>query len=292
MQKTLVTSGNIGNFVAESLAEKGFSVRVLVRTVKPNRKWESLGVEQVEGDLGDVASLASAFDGVDRFFSVTPMAENLTELGTNAIQAAKEAGVDYIVRSSAMGAAENAITIGRWHYEVEKVLEASGIPHTILQPNTFMQSYLMNADAIKGTRAFYMPQGDGKVSLVDVRDIAAVAVACLSEDSHAGKRYVITGGEALSNAQIAEKVTSALGKRITYIDVTPEQAEESMAKSGIPSWMIQCLLELFTVSKAGYLAEISPVVKQLLKREPILFDRFLRDNLAAFRSDQEIASVA
>jgi uncharacterized protein YbjT (DUF2867 family) len=292
MAKTLATNGNIGNHVAEALAEKGVSVRLLVRTIKRNPRWDSLGIEQVAGDLSHVDSLAPAFDGVDRFFSVTPMVENLVELGTNAVAAAKKAGVDYIVRSSAMGASQEAITLARWHYEVEKAIEASGIPYTILQPNTFMQSYLMNAETIKTTNAFYMPQGDGKVSLVDVRDIAAAAVVCLSEQGHAGKRYVITGGEALSNTQIAEQLTHALGKQITYVDVTPEQAKDSMSKSGMPSWMIQCLLELFAISEAGYVAEISPAVKQLLKREPISFDQFLKDNLAAFRPDREIAGVA
>lgn len=193
MEKILVTSGNIGNYVAESLAQKNVSVRVLVRTIKPNRKWDALGIEQVAGDLGNVRSLAPAFDGVDRFFSVTPMLENLVELGTNAVEAAKKAGVAHIVRSSAMGASENAITIGRWHYAVERAIEASGIPYTILQPNTFMQSYFMNAETIKTANAFYMPQGDGKVSLVDVRDIAAVAVACLTDGGHRGKNMCSPG---------------------------------------------------------------------------------------------------
>jgi uncharacterized protein YbjT (DUF2867 family) len=292
MPKTLVTGGNIGNYVAEGLAKKHFPVRVLVRRVKSNPHWENLGIEQVSGDFGDVPSLAPAFDGVDRFFSLSPMVENLAELGTNAVTAAKQAGVDYIVRSSAMGASENAITIGRLHREVEKAIEGSGIPYTILQPNTFMQSYLVNADTIKSTSAFYMPQGDGKVSLVDVRDIAAIAVACLTEAGHQGKKYVITGEEALSNVHIAEKLTHALAKKTTYVDVTPEQAKEAMAKSGVSPWMIQCLLELFAISKAGYVAEVSPVVKQVLKRDPISFDQFLEENDAAFRADHEIAGVA
>lgn len=268
MPKVLVTGGNIGNYVALGLAKKGVSVRVLQRRVSPNGKWGILGIEQVAGDFRDVGSLAAAFDGVDRFFSVSPMVENLAELGTNAVTAAKQAGVDYIVRSSAMGASEDAITIGRLHREVEKVVEASGIPYTILQPNTFMQSYLTSADAIKNTGAFYMPQGDGQVSLVDVRDIAAVAVACLSEGGHQWKKYAITGGEALSNRQIAARLTNALGTKITYVDVTPEQAKRSMEASGMSPWLIQCLLELFAVSKAGYVAEISPVVKEVLKRDP------------------------
>jgi uncharacterized protein YbjT (DUF2867 family) len=283
MAKVLVTGGNIGNYVAEGLGTKGVPVRVLVRRVSPNKRWQEFGIEQIAGDVANVDSLVPAFDNVDRFFSVTPFVENLVELGQNAIAAARTAGVRYIVRSSAMGASETAITMGRWHREVEKALEASGITFTILQPNTFMQSYLMNVESIKQRSAFYLPQGDGRVSLVDVRDIAAVAVACLTEDGHQGKKYVLTGGEALSNAEIAQKVTEVLGTQICYRDVSPKQAENSMTSSGMPRWMVQCFLELFEISKAGYVAEISPIVEQVLKRKPISFDQFLRDNREYFR---------
>jgi uncharacterized protein YbjT (DUF2867 family) len=292
MQKALVTSGSIGNYVAEELAAQGVPVRLLVRSSKPNRQWAELGIEQVAGDLAKFESLTPAFQGVDRFFSVTPFVENLVELGNNAVEAAKRAGVRHIVRSSALGAGETAITVGRWHREVEKTLENSGIPYTILQPNTFMQSYFMQAESIKNSDSFYMPQGQGKVSLVDVRDIATVAAACLTERGHEGKKYVVTGNEALSNDDIAHKLTAALGRKISYHDVTPQQAEESMTRAGVPNWMARALLELFDFCKLGYAAEISPAVEQILRRKPIAFDRFLADNARAFRPEREIAGVA
>ena len=102
LKKILVTDGNIGRHVAEGLAKKGVLVRLLVRSFTPNTGWESLGIEQVEGDMSNIDSLAASFEGVDRFFSVTPYVENLVELGINAIEAAKRAGVTYIVRSSMM----------------------------------------------------------------------------------------------------------------------------------------------------------------------------------------------
>lgn len=292
MPRTLVTGGNIGDHVAEALAEKGISVRVVSRSVKPNQRWGDLGIEQVAVNFEDKNSLAAIFDGVERFFSATPLVENFVQLGNNAIEAAKRAGVHYIVRSSAMGASDTAISIGRWHREVEKTVENSGIPYTILQPNTFMQSYFMQAESIQRSNAFYMPQGEGKVSLVDVRDIAAVAVACLCAKGHEGEKHVLTGPEALSNGEIAQKLTSALGRKITYYDVTPDQAQESMAKAGMPAWQIQTLLELFEVSKRGWVAEVSPAVEEILKRKPISFDHFLAQNISAFRPDREVAGVA
>ena len=292
MKKVLVTDGNIGSHVAEGLARSGVSVRVLVRSVRPNSKWNELGIEQTAGDMTSIDTLTPAFDGVDSFFSVTPYVENLAQLGINAIEAARRADVGYIVRSSLMHGNDESITLRRWHSEVERAVEESGIPYTILQPNTFMQSFLMNAETIKSANAFFMPQGEGKVSAVDVRDIAAVATACLTESGHEGKKYTITGGEALSNGELAEKLSNVLGRKITYYDVTPEQARDSMTKAALPGWMVQTLLELFAVSKAGDVAEVSPAIEQILHRKPITFDQFLAENAQAFRPAGEVAGAA
>jgi uncharacterized protein YbjT (DUF2867 family) len=287
MQKALVTGGNIGRYVAEGLAGKGVPVRVLVRRVELNRKWLDLQIEQVACDLGDVTSLAAAFDNADRFFCVTPLVENLVELGINAVEAAKRAGVRYIVRSSALGASEQASTMQRWHRAVEKVVEESGITNTILQPNTFMQGYL-DAESIKRDGAFYMPIGDAKISLVDVRDIAAMAVACLTEAGHEGKKYAVTGGEALSNADVANKLTSVVDKQVTYVNVSLGQAKESLTKAGMPGWMVSAFLELFGAIGAGVASELSPAVEQVLKRKPISFDQFLTENAALFRNPASV----
>lgn len=289
LKKILVTDGTIGRHVAEGLAKKGVQVRLLVRSFAPNAGLESLGIEQVEGDMSHIDSLAAAFEGVDRFFSVTPYVENLVELGINAIEAAKRAGVTYVVRSSMMKASKAAITLRRWHREVEETVEESAIPYTILQPNTFMQSLLMNVETVKSANALFMPQGNGKVSIVDVRDIAAVAVVCLTEIGHEGKKYSITGREALSNSEIAEKLGNVLGRKIIYYDVDPEQAKDSMLKIGMPSWMVTTLLELFAVCKVGDCAEVSPCAEQILKRNPLLVDQFLKENAAAFTPAGEVA---
>lgn len=292
MPKILVSGGNIGNYVAEELTSKGKAVRVLVRNPRPKRRWAELGIEQFAADLSKPATLTPAFEDVERFFSVTPFVENLVELGTNAIEAAKNAGVRYMVRSSAVGASDDGITMSRWHREVEKAVEGSHIPYTILQPNTFMQSYFMQAETIKRGDGFYMPQADGRVSLIDVRDIAAVAVRCLTESGHEGKAYTLTGDEALSNAEIASKLSAALGRKISYYDVTPEQAQDSMTKAGVPGWMAKALLELFAVCKAGYAADVSAAVQGILRRKPITFDQFLTENIESFRLGREVFGVA
>lgn len=283
MNLILVTPGTIGDHVATQLQSKGHRVRVLVREVLKDAPWNALGIEQVAGDLRSIESLAPAFQGVEKFLSVSPFVEDLAQLGLNSIEAAKRAGVKHIVRASAMGAASDSpITAPRLHAQVEETLAGSGISYTVLRPNAFMQNYLGLAAGIKSQGAFYLPQGDSKISAVDARDIAAMAVCTLTEPGHAGKTYTVTGPEAISNQEVAEKMSTQLGRKITYVNVTDEQAADSMRASGMDAWSVGVMIELMQAARAGYMAATSPDARNILKRPPASFDQFLKDHLQVF----------
>lgn len=276
-------TGNVGSPVMTNLIAQGYAPRAVVREKINNPAWENAGVEQIEADLNDVESLAKAFDGADKVFSLSPLVENMVELGKTAVEAAKRAGVKHLVRSSALGADINApITMGRWHGEVEQAIENSGLDFTFVQPASFFQNYLGYADTIKKNNAFYLPMGEGKVSLIDVRDIAAVAVAALTEDKHAGKRYAVTGGESLSCADISEILTDVLGRKINYVDVPEDKARKQMLDSKMPDWMVKMVMELNGIGKAGYLAEVLPTVTEVTGQKPRTFRAFVEENRAAF----------
>jgi uncharacterized protein YbjT (DUF2867 family) len=188
--------------------------------------------------------MSSALQGCEAFFSLTPLVENMVEAGIKAIEAAKAAGVRKIVRSSAQGAGpEAAIQLGRMHYAVEKAVEDSGISFTVLRPTNFMQNYLNfgTPQTIQGQGAFYAPLGDAKLSPIDTRDISAVAAKVLIESGHEGKRYELTGSESLSSAEIAELFSKALGRKISYVDISEEKAREAMAANGVPAWLVKVL---------------------------------------------------
>lgn len=283
MDTVLVTGGNIGNHVAGQLAARGVRVRVLVREIIPNPTWKAQGIEQVAGNLNDPDSLTQALQGAKKFFSIFPLTENLPQMAVNTVEAAKRAGVKYIVRSSSMGAAtDGAIMAARLHGQAEESLEHSGIPHTIVRPTAFMQNYLLSAASIQAQSAFYLPQGEGRIGLVDARDIAAVAVEALTGAGHEGKKYSVTGPEALSNQDVAEELTRLLDRKIDYVNVTDAQAGESMRSGGMPEWNVRAMLELLGVARAGYMAALSPDAELVLKRKPISFDRFLADHKETF----------
>jgi len=234
-----------------------------------------------------VESMTKALEGGDAFFSLTPLVENMVEAGAKAVQAAKAAGIKKIVRSSAQGAAPEAgIELGRWHYAVEKAVADSGIPFTILRPANFMQNYLNfgTPQTIRAQSTFYSPLGEAKISPVDTRDISAVAARVLMEAGHEGKRYDLTGGESLSNGEIAELFSRALSRKISHIGIPETAAIEAMAKAGTPAWLVRLLTELNAVGKAGYLAAVKPDTELILKRKPITFAQFIRDHLPAFKA--------
>jgi uncharacterized protein YbjT (DUF2867 family) len=285
--KIIVNSGNIGTPVAVELAKAGVEVTLTVRTPKASAEMDKLGIKQVAFDINSVESMSTALKGGDAFFSLTPLVENLVEAGTKAVQAAKAAGIKKIVRSSAQGAGPDAgIDLGRWHYAVEKAVADSGISFTILRPANFMQNYLNfgTPETIKAQSAFYSPLGEAKVSPIDTRDISAVAARVLVESGHEGKRYDLTGGESLSNAEIAELLSQALGRKISHITIPEAAASDAMAKAGTPPWLVHLLTELNAVGKAGYLAAVKPDTELILKRKPIKFSQFIQDHLAVFKA--------
>jgi uncharacterized protein YbjT (DUF2867 family) len=206
----------------------------------------------------------------------------MVEMGALLVEEAKKAKVKHIVRLSVLGAGTVQIPIPRWHRQVEKLIEESGITYTFLRPNSFMQNFINFGYTIKNQGAFYLPSGDSKVSYVDVRDIAAVAVKALIQNGHENKAYDITGPEVLSNHEVAEILSEVTGKKINYINVSDDDARNGMKMMGMPDWLINALIELYKITRSGFGADVSPVVEQITGRNPISFNQFAKDYAEAF----------
>jgi uncharacterized protein YbjT (DUF2867 family) len=224
MATILVTgaTGTVGSEVVRQLSTKGETVKAAARSANDTTFSHLNGVQTVQLDLNSTGKFASAFQGVDKLFLLTPLQSNMVDLTSNLVNEAKNAKIKHIVKQSVMGAdAEPGITASRLHRQAEKIIEESEIPFTFLRPNDFMQNFVnFYSPTIKNKNAIYLPAEDAKVSFVDVRDIAAVAVKTLTEDGnnrHNGKAYTITGPEALSYYQVAEILSNATGKKINYV---------------------------------------------------------------------------
>ena len=284
-------TGTNGIEIVKLLSRKGVPCRALVRTSEKSGILSGLpGIEIAYGDFGQPESLAPALNGIHKALLISSADPRLPELQGNFIQAAKRAGVPYVVKFSgawSMGGADlRGWRFARWHAEAEKQLEDSGLAFTHLQPNQFMQVYLRFQPTIAAQGKFFAACKDSKVSPVDVRDIASVAVAVLTGSGHEGKSYVITGPEALTYYEVAEKLSTAIGKKVTYVDVPLEQAKKAMVDSGAPDWFVDGQMEQYQVRLKGYQAAVTSVIAEVAKKQSISFDQFARDYSSYFRGEQ------
>jgi uncharacterized protein YbjT (DUF2867 family) len=147
-----------------------------------------------------------------------------------------------------------------------------------------MQNFITyNGATIKTQNAFYGSQGDGKVSHIDLRDIAAVAVKTLTEGGHEDKAYTLTGPEALSNARVAEILSEDTGREIKYVDLTAEQFKQALLGAGLPEWSANALVDLQQFYRRGGASAVTRDVEQLLGRKSTSFEQFSRDYAQAFQ---------
>jgi uncharacterized protein YbjT (DUF2867 family) len=284
MTKVLVTgaTGTTGKPIFELLSRMD-GLEVIGASRSGDNEGNSNG-KLVKFDYTDRQTIQAALEGVDKVFLVTPPVQDMLRMEQTVIGEIKNAGIKQVVKLSVAGAdAENGITFGKLHRELEKEIEQSGIAYTILRPMSFMQNYVnFMGYTIKTQNAFYLPMGDGRVSVVDVRDIAEVAVKALTEKEHAGKTYTLTGPQALSNQEIADILSSITGRKINYVDVTAEQAKEGMKGVGMPDWNIERMLELYHINKLGYTAQVTDDIEQVTGNKPRTFEQFANDFKEAF----------
>ncbi|MGH6630081.1 MAG: SDR family oxidoreductase [Burkholderiales bacterium] len=277
--------GTVGSEVLKQLRQRGAAVRAGFHSPKKAEQVRAQGVDAVVLDFADRASIAAALKGADKVFLLGATAPNQAELEINVVEEAKKAGVGHIVKLSVLDATGEKFALARWHRAVEKEIERSGLAYTFLRPNEFMQNFVnYYAGTIQSQGAFYFPARDSRVSLVDVRDIAAVAVEALTRPGHEGKAYDLTGLEPLSNAELAEKLSAALGAPVKYVDVPPEVFKQGALASGTPEFYADMLLDLYRFYIEGGAQHVSGDVEKVTGRKPRTFDDFARDHAAAFRS--------
>jgi uncharacterized protein YbjT (DUF2867 family) len=284
MHKTILVTGATGTVGREVVKQLSMQDDIRVRAgVHSFIKGENLrrlpDVEVVEMEFDDPDSLHAAFTHVDKVFLITPFSHDQVEQARILVDEAKRADVQHIVRLSASGAdAEPAIQLGRWHREIEKDIEQSGIAYTHLRPTSFMQNFInSSAESIKQEGRFYMPTGDGKISYVDARDIAAVGVEALVGTGHEGKAYEVTGPEALSHTEIADIFSEVLKKDVQFVDIPEHTALQAMLSQQMPDWMANAMLELYDVYKSGYGCRITDTVERLAGRPAHSFRHFVED---------------
>jgi uncharacterized protein YbjT (DUF2867 family) len=275
-------TGNIGALVVERLLERGERPRVFVRDAEKARARFGDRVEIAVGDLADAASLSAALAGVDALFLVN-MGHDLDVRDAAAAKAALAAGVRHLVKLSSIDAREQNVGTGVWHARGEAAIRESGIVFTFVQPSGFMVNALYWARSIKAEGVVRTSTGDGRIPFIHSGDIADVAVEALTTRAHDGASLPITGPEALSYAEMTDKIGGALGRPLRFEPISDEEARRQQIAWGAPDPLVEARLSIFRAIREGRLSAVTSTVARVLGREPITFDRWVLENVGAFR---------
>jgi uncharacterized protein YbjT (DUF2867 family) len=270
--------GTVGREVVKQLKLAKVPFRVAYFSPEKVEAALANGIEAVTIDYNRPETLRSAFQGCDKLFLLGPNALNQTQLELNAVEAAKAVGVQHIVKQSVMGAEAEDFSLALLNRPVEQAIESSGMTWTFLRPSSFMQNVVtFMSETIKAESAFYSASDAGKIAHVDVRDIAAVAVKALTEPTHGGRAYTLTGPEAITYDELAQELSTVLGHAISHISLPPEDLKQAMLAEGMPEAIADRMLDLERYYRENKANRITNDIQQVTGQEPRRFAQYARD---------------
>jgi uncharacterized protein YbjT (DUF2867 family) len=276
----VTTAGKVGAETARLLAEQQIPVRVLVRSPAKAKVLADAGAHVVAGDLDESASIDAAMAGVTAVVLVSP-AVPAQEL--NVVASAARAGVGHVVKATSKASPDSPIARRRGQSEIEAGLAASGLPHTLLRSNAYMQNVLALAPQIAKTSGFGSAAGKGRTGMVDARDVAAVAAEiAATPTAHVGKTYWLSGPQPISNYDVAAVLSRLLGRTITYRELSFEENKDAMIRVGVPEQIAHMNAQAFSLTADGDAEWVTDDVPTLLSRPAQSFEQFIADYAASF----------
>jgi uncharacterized protein YbjT (DUF2867 family) len=276
----VTTAGKVGAHAAALLARGGHETRLVVRDPDAHRGLRDAGVELVRADLDDPKSVAAALEGVSSVILVT--AASLPQ-EASVVRAATVAGVAQVTKVTTEASADSPIARRRDHHAVEQLLAESGLAHTLLRSNAFMQNLLALAPDIATTARFASPSGDGRIGMIDARDVAEVAARiAASPAGHAGRTYRLSGPAALSYDDVAVQLGALLGTTITHDRITVAEQEAILLARGFPAAVARANAQALGLFASGDSQWTSPDAASLLGRPATSFAAFAAEHRVAF----------
>ena len=298
-------SGQVGSRIAARLADMGLPQRLIVGDAARAPLLPLAEVAEASS-YGNAVAMARALAGVDRLFLVSArdrfgVAHMAAKKGTpvppydrlreqlTAVDAAVEAGVKHIVYLSIMSAAPDATFIlAHDHFHTEQYIRAKGVPFTFLRACLYTDNVPHSVSAGDVMR---VPAGEGRAAWVTRDDVAAAVVGALTGAGHEGHTYDVTGPEALTMAETAERLSEAVGRKIVYQAQTPQEARETRSTSrlekfeaerrmltghGLDEYEVDVFVTHFTQIAEGDVARVSDAVPRLTGRPAQSLAEYLR----------------
>jgi uncharacterized protein YbjT (DUF2867 family) len=280
-------TGPTGSEAVRQLLLRGERARAVTRDRAKAEAMPALeGAEIVVGSSSQPESLRDAFDGVRAVYLVPPTDLGWDRMQSGLIENARRAGVEHIVKISAIGAGPDQPSMSlTFHWRGEQEIAASGIRFTHLRGNSFSQNTLFDAETIKREGRFYSCVGDARFAKVDTRDIGEVVATVLTERGHEGKTYELTGPEALTYSGLAAVLSAVLGREIEYVDLRPDDYAALLTEAGFPAGLGKEFADIYGRGfyREGRGAYTTADVDAVLGRPPRRYEDFARDYADALR---------
>lgn len=275
-------TGNNGGATATALLKKGIKFRALVRDLNKAAEWADKGVELVQGDLEDPASVTAALEGIDRAVLILPNGEDQQRLELSFIETAQAAGLPWIIKLSSPEAIRGTTSpIPLAHIAAEDAIMASGMNWTFIRPSFFMANLRGVIQPAKETGKLSWPMGDGTVALTDTADAGEFIAHVLTDDNsaqHYGQCYDITGPDPVLNFHdIARIVGEVIGRDVEYEDCDPDAFQEAIRPFHRNQWHSDAVAYLFAEIANGETPGIkTSTFQDMMGRPGTSFKEFLQ----------------
>ena len=284
MSKILVTgaTGGLGKAVVENLLKtvSPGDISVLARDPAKAADLQAQGVVVKPGDYNDYASLVAAFAGVDKLFLVSSNdVPNRVPQHANAVNAAKEAGVQHVVYTSAQRKTEDgssaAAFVTEAHLATEKLLKESGLTYTILKNALYLEVLPLFMGPVLETGTIYLPAGEGKVPYASRADLGAAGAAVLTGTGHENQSYELSSATSYSFHDVAMLLSDVAGKPVHYVSPTAEEFGTALTAAGVPAEVIQMTTGFCLAIAQGEFDFPAATLAQLLGHQPESLADFL-----------------
>ncbi len=276
-------TGKTGSEVAKQLVANNIPFRALVRDSAKGAALKDLSAEIVVGDMADAEAVSNALSGIDKAVLIMSNGEHQLTIEKQFTDCAIAAGVKHLVKLSAMGSEPGTTKpIPKMHVESEDYIRVSGLGWTMIRPAFFTQNFLPSARTIKQSNEIVMPLGNGLVAPTDLRDVAEIFQLVLTSDAHLNKSYDLTGPEALTLSDAAEKFSKVLGREIRYVAQPVEEFEKFLTKLGYPEWRVKAVCDGFRLRGERSSMPITNTIRQILGRAPTSLEQFIKDHIEVY----------
>jgi uncharacterized protein YbjT (DUF2867 family) len=273
-------SGEIGRQVVKQLVRRGERPRIFVRDAMKAEALFGRDVDLTPGDFEDATALNLALNNIDTVLCITA-GPDLAHHDESIAMAARSNRVSRVVKLSSYDARANVGT-GVWHAAGEAATRESGVPFTFVQPSGFMNNLLHWAPSVRMKGVVRSATGAGRIPFIHPRDIVDVIVQTVTTEDFVGEALPITGPEALSYLEMAERIGTALGKPVGFVDISMDDARRERAASGESDAVINAHVSIFQAIRDGTLSQVTDTVERVLGRKALGIDRWIAENIAAF----------